>query len=1031
MNFKDDDNSQKFFEHISKVTFKFDKYEYKFEQLYNFFKDAKSPNDDFNIKILIDKKICSLFSTKNDKIRFYFYNHLFDLELCDFMNEKKEINKICSTYEIYEIIKKKKVTFYYANKKIDNYNISPLMIKNNKISLIYYPETIEKINFGDKYIYKEFEDKGFCPKTFDNNFYSYFPELQFFQNLDIKIQYINTKKREDLEVFIDQYLQDNKIIKLTGPSGIGKSFFLLYLSRTTHNYLYLNLAVLNYLFNQNNNVRLINMIITEINRLKLSEENKKDLNKYFEELKIIDLDAIIKYLINYFIEQKNTIKIIMDQFKTKYFKSWENLENVINKSKSEINLIICSSINDHNIRDSVCRSINNFINKEKINTEDELNVTSKAISSEYFYISNLFDKESLNLLYNSEEGFKIKDEYKIIYELFDYIPKYVFDINRADNISIKIDKINEKIKQKFQDFYKLDKNDINLKLKLSYLRRYIGKKFSIKNFNNIISDFSLKYFTIKFYVDEEEIDFLKEEMPVTDFQIDYSFSYISEIIEEMALESNDSFFDNGIYKEHTGSTIGGYFELIAIDKIKKKLLALPNNNFEYIINVDRINEMNMIKLTMGNIINNNLQLIKEMKEEKTKENNLLNNEENDNIEKSTNLLKKEDSKTMDMEALFDYEKHPPFEESERIKFEANYLIQNTTINEIKNSFLKENNLRIYDDSGKLLISTRLFETTTSKDKIKKLKTQTSDEQNYHFFKDKNILITQFYENAAAFDLAYLYGNSEKKVFIGFQMKSYRDYCDNNTFSFSKENIIKQSQLLLFNSKILLNIDIVELNYIIVGLYFKNENNLKEGVSYSENLIKFCEKNKFKLILYDPFEKKFLDEKKNYISEINVPDKNMNLLEEEDIQPFEENIDSQNNKFLQRKTKRQLESELIELTKKNNSYDNEKKLALSPIMAFVDLIKKEFNLNKLKYGGSCRIEDSCKLRVPKEGFMFIFYKKNYDEFEGLERFYALTQNNKKFLAYDFQTKKNLKFDYIFFYFTLFDTEEKYYIFQMEK
>ena len=1031
MNFKDDDNSQKFFEHISKVTFKFDKYEYKFEQLYNFFKDAKSPNDDFNIKILIDKKICSLFSTKNDKIRFYFYNHLFDLELCDFMNEKKEINKICSTYEIYEIIKKKKVTFYYANKKIDNYNISPLMIKNNKISLIYYPETIEKINFGDKYIYKEFEDKGFCPKTFDNNFYSYFPELQFFQNLDIKIQYINTKKREDLEVFIDQYLQDNKIIKLTGPSGIGKSFFLLYLSRTTHNYLYLNLAVLNYLFNQNNNVRLINMIITEINRLKLSEENKKDLNKYFEELKIIDLDAIIKYLINYFIEQKNTIKIIMDQFKTKYFKSWENLENVINKSKSEINLIICSSINDHNIRDSVCRSINNFINKEKINTEDELNVTSKAISSEYFYISNLFDKESLNLLYNSEEGFKIKDEYKIIYELFDYIPKYVFDINRADNISIKIDKINEKIKQKFQDFYKLDKNDINLKLKLSYLRRYIGKKFSIKNFNNIISDFSLKYFTIKFYVDEEEIDFLKEEMPVTDFQIDYSFSYISEIIEEMALESNDSFFDNGIYKEHTGSTIGGYFELIAIDKIKKKLLALPNNNFEYIINVDRINEMNMIKLTMGNIINNNLQLIKEMKEEKTKENNLLNNEENDNIEKSTNLLKKEDSKTMDMEALFDYEKHPPFEESERIKFEANYLIQNTTINEIKNSFLKENNLRIYDDSGKLLISTRLFETNTSKDKIKKLKTQTSDEQNYHFFKDKNILITQFYENAAAFDLAYLYGNSEKKVFIGFQMKSYRDYCDNNTFSFSKENIIKQSQLLLFNSKILLNIDIVELNYIIVGLYFKNENNLKEGVSYSENLIKFCEKNKFKLILYDPFEKKFLDEKKNYISEINVPDKNMNLLEEEDIQPFEENIDSQNNKFLQRKTKRQLESELIELTKKNNSYDNEKKLALSPIMAFVDLIKKEFNLNKLKYGGSCRIEDSCKLRVPKEGFMFIFYKKNYGEFEGLERFYALTQNNKKFLAYDFQTKKNLKFDYIFFYFTLFDTEEKYYIFQMEK
>ena len=239
------------------------------------------------------------------------------------------------------------------------------------------------------------------------------------------------------------------------------------------------------------------------------------------------------------------------------------------------------------------------------------------------------------------------------------------------------------------------------------------------------------------------------------------------------------------------------------------------------------------------------------------------------------------------------------------------------------------------------------------------------------------------------------------------------------------------EYLLFVAKILLDVDIVQLNYIIVGLYFKNENNL-EDKSYSEDLIKFCEKNKFKLVLYDPFEKKFLDDKKNFINEIKVPDKNMNLLEEEEIQPFEENINSQNNNFLKRKTKRQLEEELIELTKKANYlYINEKKLTLHPIMIFVDQIKKEFNLNKLQYAGSCKLENSCKLRVPKEGYMLVFYKKNYDEFEGLERFYALTQNKKKFFAYDFQTKKNLKFDFIFLYFNLFDTNKKYYIFKMEK
>ena len=64
------------------------------------------------------------------------------------------------------------------------------------------------------------------------------------------------------------------------------------------------------------------MIIIELNRLKLSDKIKIELNKYFEELNTVDLDSKIKYLINIFIQQNDFIKIIMDQFKTKYFKSW-------------------------------------------------------------------------------------------------------------------------------------------------------------------------------------------------------------------------------------------------------------------------------------------------------------------------------------------------------------------------------------------------------------------------------------------------------------------------------------------------------------------------------------------------------------------------------------------------------------------------------------------------------------------------------------------------------------------------------------
>ena len=303
---------------------------------------------------------------------------------------------------------------------------------------------------------------------------------------------------------------------------------------------------------------------------------------------------------------------------------------------------------------------------------------------------------------------------------------------------------------------------------------------------------------------------------------------------------------------------------------------MPNNNFEYIINADKINEMNVIKIRLSNLIGNNLEILKGMMENRQEENNLLNKDENSQFEKNINSFKTTEDNNMNIENLFEEKIHPQFEKSDIINFDANFLVQNSAINQLKNSFIKENNSRFYNDSGNLLFSTRLFE--TAREKVKRLKPKISNninsiDINYHFLKDKNILITQYYENAPSFDLGYLYGEDDKKVFLGFQMKSYKDYFDNNrTFPISRETILKQSQLLFFNSKLLLELFIVQLNYVIVGLYFKNETNLKENISYSEDLIQFCKKNKFKLLLYDPFEKKFLDNNKNYINEIRIPDR---------------------------------------------------------------------------------------------------------------------------------------------------------------
>lgn len=62
------------------------------------------------------------------------------------------------------------------------------------------------------------------------------------------ITFYSSNERVNLLSIISQCFRgDNKIFKFTGPSGIGKSLFCLYYSRTSFNIVYLNVAALNFL----------------------------------------------------------------------------------------------------------------------------------------------------------------------------------------------------------------------------------------------------------------------------------------------------------------------------------------------------------------------------------------------------------------------------------------------------------------------------------------------------------------------------------------------------------------------------------------------------------------------------------------------------------------------------------------------------------------------------------------------------------------------------------------------------------------
>ena len=131
--------------------------------------------------------------------------------------------------------------------------------------------------------------------------------------------------------------------------------------------------------------------------------------------------------------------------------------------------------------------------------------------------------------------------------------------------------------------------------------------------------------------------------------------------------------------------------------------------------------------------------------------------------------------------------------------------------------------------------------------------------------NKGILIEQDYSNGALIDLGFLFGESNKKTFIGFQMKNYgknTDLKDKDKEKFTKENIKKSLLLMNYNIKKSFKVNISEFHFFFV-LYFNNEDKDK----YSKNLVKFCNSNDIKYILYNPVLQTFYNDQEQAIESL--------------------------------------------------------------------------------------------------------------------------------------------------------------------
>ena len=438
---------------------------------------------------------------KDTKIYFFFFNPIsviFQNVKINEAFEEFEINNIYSSIQIEDYFHKfnisnaeivfKNSKLIYANEKINIDNF----IENDK--LIIYNSTIpyEKYSFNGKII-KDTENK-FNPENLSKYFYDYFPYNTKNNNI---FEYDYTQNRKILNSFLKTLLfsDDLNFFKFCGPTSTGKSTTLLKFSRKFNNIIYLNLKVIYHLEQDDKNIECYNLIIYEFGRLEFEDEKENENFQKFLNLECQNKSAmIIIYKILNYIKDQNCI-IIFDQFKMKYISKtiFDKIEKLIKISK--LKLILCSSINDKDIKDEVIKTINNFggnITKLNLYTQDY-----------FFYFSQNFFKKEIS-------GNCELDE---LFQLFDYKPKYKYLLINCKNNHEEVEKIKNKIKNNVSGFFKNEK-DLDLSTILLDIKNKINVNYKYSQFSNIIKKVPLKYYILNFEKEYFQINYLFELMKI-------------------------------------------------------------------------------------------------------------------------------------------------------------------------------------------------------------------------------------------------------------------------------------------------------------------------------------------------------------------------------------------------------------------------------------------------------------------------------------------------------------------------------------
>ena len=372
--------------------------------------------------IVFEKNIkINIFNNKNENL----YNTFIrtNLELKKYLDSNKiDINKI--------IISDNNSSLSAQINILDNF------IQNDCVNLILIENKYPNIIFNQKCLDI---NKNYYPEAYSQYFNEYFPAQKKNGQSEI-LEYKNSDERKKIykNIIFMTGIESIKRYKITGPFSTGKSMTLFKISKSLRNIIYINLKTINKYIKDK--FKCLEIIFSEFSRVFLKDKEIEVFNKKLELINFeINILNILLEIINVILDINNDhyIILILDQYKSSNIDSDLSFINNLKKSNERKNfkVIICSSINDNEMRDELIQTwYDNRGNPIELNEKTQDYV---------FYYSKLYIPEASKtlsfLLFNNKLNYsKLFDERNILNSLNKINDKITNKLKNLKNMLTKV-----------------------------------------------------------------------------------------------------------------------------------------------------------------------------------------------------------------------------------------------------------------------------------------------------------------------------------------------------------------------------------------------------------------------------------------------------------------------------------------------------------------------------------------------------------------------------------------------------------------